>query len=418
MVTVRILVPLVLCALAVGASAQTPSVAPPRPGQAPIEFWHSMGGPAGDTLARMTDGFNRSQDRCHVTPVFQGSYADTRLKLIAALTRPDAPAIFQAELAQVPAYALAQPPVVRVLDDLVANLPGDLTADIIPEVWEYGVFEGRRYALPFNTSTPVLYFNADRFRALGLPGPPGTWDEFAEYARRLSDRRRGVVGYIAVAEPWTFEAMVSTRGGSLVTADGQPDLNSAVAIAVATSIQGLIREGSAIARSLGQQTFAQLDFVRGKGMMIIGSIANWPAAQDLSILFELGVGPIPAGTTRQVPFGGANLLISARADDTQARCALEYWRWLAEVPQVVSWVEASYYVPIRRAALPELSSFYAEDPRRQAAFDQISHAQPRPRHPQFATWAVFLQEALEAIYIGMRDPRQELDQAQRRALQP
>jgi sn-glycerol 3-phosphate transport system substrate-binding protein len=417
-VITRALVPLALCVLALGASAQTPAVAPARPGQTPIEFWHSMGGPAGDTLAAMTEGFNRAQERCHVTPVFQGSYADTRLKLIAALTGPDAPTIFQAELAQVPAYALAQPPVVRVLDDLVASLPANLTADIIPEVWEYGVFEGRRYALPFNTSTPVLYYNSDRFRALGLPGPPGTWDEFAEYARRLSDRRRGVVGYIAVAEPWTFEAMVSTRGGSLVTDDGQPNLNSLVAIEVAAFIQGLIREGSAIGRSLGQQTFAQLDFVRGKGMMIIGSIANWPAAQDLSILFELGVGPIPAGTTRQVPFGGANLLISARADDTRARCAIDYWRWLAEVPQVVTWVEASYYVPIRRAALPELRSFYAEDPRRQAAFDQIGQAQPRPRHPRFATWAVFLQEALEAIYIGLRDPRQELDQAQRRALQP
>ena len=418
MLTSRALVPLVLCLLALGASAQTPSVAPPRPGQTPIEFWHSMGGPAGDSLARLTDGFNRGQDRCRVTPVFQGSYSDTRLKLIAALARPDAPAIFQAELTQVPAFALARPPVVRALDDLVASLPADLTADIIPAVWEYGVFDERRYALPFNTSTPVLYFNADRFRALGLPGPPATWDEFAEYARRLSDRRRGVVGYIAVAEPWTFETMVSTRGGSLVTADGRPDLNSPVAIAVATFVQDLIRERSAIGRSLGQQTFAQLDFVRGKGMMIIGSIANWPAARHLSILFELGVGPIPAGTTNQVPFGGANLLVSARTDDAQARCALEYWRWLAEVPQVVAWVEASYYVPIRRAALPELRSFYAEDPRRKAAFEQIGNARSRPRHPQIATWAIFLQEALEAIYIGMRDPRQELDQAQRRALQP
>jgi len=414
----RSLLLLALSALVLGASAQSPASAPPPQRQVQIDFWHSMGGPAGDALAQITEGFNRSQPRCQVKPVFQGNYAATRLKLIPALTGPDAPVIFQAELAQVPAFALAQPPVVRVLDDLLADLPADLVADIIPEVWEYGVFDGRRFALPFNTSTPVLYFNADRFRALGLPGPPRTWDEFTEYARRLSDRRRGVVGYIAMAEAWTFEAMVSTRGGSLVTAGGLPNLNSEVAIAVATSIQGLIREGSAIGRSLGQMTFAQLDFVRGKGVMIIASIANWPAARDLSILFELGVGPVPAGTTNRVPFGGAKLLISARAADAQASCALDYWRWLVDTPQVVAWVEASYYVPIRRAALPELRSFYAEDPRRQAAFDQIAQAQPRPRHPQFATWTIYLQEALEAIYLGMRDPRQELDRAQRRALQP
>lgn len=77
------------------------------------------------------------------------------------------------------------------------------------------------------------------------------------------------------------------------------------------------------------------------------------------------------------------------------RGALDYWRWLVDIPQVVSWVEASYYVPIRRAALPELRSFYAEDPRRQAAFGQVAQAQPR--HPQFATWTIYLQEALEAI---------------------
>ncbi|MCV6004216.1 hypothetical protein OFO99_32785, partial [Escherichia coli] len=70
-------------------------------------------------------------------------------------------------------------------------------------------------------------------------------------------------------------------------------------------------------------------------------------------------------------------------------------------PEVVArWVQASYYVPLRKSATPLLEKFYRDNPYRKVAFEQIAYAQPRPRVPQFATWRNFLEEALERTLKG------------------
>jgi sn-glycerol 3-phosphate transport system substrate-binding protein len=86
-----------------------------------------------------------------------------------------------------------------------------------------------------------------------------------------------------------------------------------------------------------------------------------------------------------------------------------------EPRNVARWVEASYYVPVRKSAIPLLEGFYRENPFRKVAFEQIAHAQERPKEPQFTAWASLLAEALERSLKGGVPPRKALEEAQRKA---
>ncbi len=396
----RLLV-LLFLALAVPASAQVT-----------VTFWHSMDGPAGEAIDRFAQAFNASQKEYRVEVRYAGDYREAETKLVAALRTGTAPTLFQAEIGFFP--RLVAEGTLRPLDDLASGLEPGFVADFYPAPWKYGVVKGVRYGLPFNTSTPVLFYNADALRAKHLP-VPGDWPTFESDAIKLTSRRSK--GFIAILDSWIFEAMVTSRGGSLVTADGRPNFASPEAIDALEMLRRLVDKRAAIPRNLAESQFAQLDFVRTKGMMVFASIANWPAAEKYSFAFELGVAPVPHTAGGKVPMGGAELVVLKGASDEAAKGAFEFWKFLMKPENIVSWIEASYYVPLRKSVVPLLAKFYAENPYRKVAFEQISRAVPRPRVPQFAVWRDYLDEALEKSLKGRMDPKQALEEAQKKALE-
>lgn len=376
--------------------------------QVEIPFWHAMDGPAGRAIDQFAKEFNAKQRSFRVVPVYKGDYRDEESSLVSALRAGGAPVLYQAEVVFFPRL-VAEGSVVA-LDDLVRALPFE--NDLFDAAWEYGIIGGKRYGLPFNTSTPVLFFNENQLRAKGLKVPTN-WKEFGEVARAMSSRQSK--GFIALTESWTFEAMVTSRGGNLVTPDGKPNFTSPQVVEALEFLQNLNRSGVISVRNLAEATFAQLDFVRTKGMMVFASIANWPAAENFSFAFKLGVAPVPREPDGKVPLGGAQLVVVRGASPEQQRGAVEFWKYLMEPEVVARWVQASYYLPMRKSAEPLLEGFYKENPYRRVAFQQVGNAQPRPRVPQFAVWRNFLEEALEKTLKGNVPARQALEEAQRKA---
>jgi len=382
----------------------------PALAQTEIPFWHSMDGPAGRLLSQFAQEFNARQAQYRVLPQYAGDYRDAETKLVAALRTGGGPVLFQAEISFFPRLVAEGRAV--ALDPYLALDPAFLE-DLFEPAWNYGVVEGKRFGLPLNTSTPVLFYNLDAFRAKGLRAPRN-WKEFEDTAKALTTRQ--AKGFIFVTDPqaWLFEAMVTSRGGNLVR-EGRPNFTSKEALEALEMLHRLNRAGALSARSMAEATFAQLDFVRTKGMMVMASIANWPAAENFSFAFTLGVAPVPREPGGRVPMGGAQLVVLQGSREAQVRGAVEFWKYLMEPRNVARWVEASYYVPVRKSALPLLEGFYRENPFRKVAFEQIAYAQERPRLPQFSTWAGLLAEALEKSLKGGVPPQRALEEAQRKA---
>lgn len=375
-----------------------------------ITFWHSMED-VEETVNALAQTFNDTQDSYRLTARYMGSYRESQTRLVGALGTASEPVLYQAEIAFFP--RLVADGALRPLDAFTNELSSELLEDIYPGLWAYGEMDGARYGLPWNSSTPVLYYNASAFRQRGLE-PPETWDDFVHAAERLTTRR--TQGFIAMSESWIFELMVTTRGGNLVTETGEPNFTSPEAIAALTMLRDLTQQRHAIPRSYAEVTYAMLDFVRTRGMMIFGSIANWPSARRFSIGFDVAAAPVPTGGSQAVPLGGAQLVIPRGASDEEVAGAIAFWEFLMEPENVASWVRASYYIPVRRAALPLLDAWYDEDPNRRAALEQLEHAQPRPRVAAFSDWRNYLDEAIERVIKGGADPERALQEAQQQAL--
>ncbi len=379
-------------------------------GKTKITFWHSMSG-ADKTVLALVDSFNKSQSKYEVVPQMVGDYPAANAKLIAALRANNAPVLFQSEIGFFP--KLAEDGVLADLKEFEKSLDATTTKDFFPALWNYGIWENKRFGLPWNSSTPVLFYNATMLKARNLK-PPTTWPEFATVAKALTSR--GTKGMIAFADSWQFEQMVLSRGGSVVTQDGKPNFTSKEVVEALQYLQDLVKAGYASPRSLGESQFAILDFVRTKAAMAIASIANWPDILPFSVAFELGAAPLPKGTRTIVPFGGAQLVVMKSASSDEQAGAFLFWQHLMKPENIVTWTKASYYVPVRRSVLPMLNDWYKENPYRKTAFEQFDEAVSRPRVAGYGVWKTYLEEAMERALKGGQDVKQSLEEAQKRAL--
>ncbi|RDI96356.1 ABC transporter substrate-binding protein [Meiothermus sp. QL-1] len=373
-----------------------------------IPFWHTAGPPGQEPLEEMIREFNARQREYRIVPSFVGDYREGGLKLLAALRSGGAPALFHAELSFL--GRMAQDNVAVPLDEYLGGIPNDF----YPGFLETGRFRGRTYGLPIGLSVPVFFYNADQFAARGL-NPPRTWEEVAQAAQRLTTR--AAKGYTLSSDIYSFNVVVMSRGGRIVDAQGRPDFTNPKVVESLEFMQELVRRNIAQSRNIAEAQFSVADFLRTKTFMGVAPITMWPLIESRApIPFKLGVAAVPRVEGGKVPLSGGTLVVLRGASETQIRGAVAFWRYLMEPANIVRWVRATYYMPMRRAAQPLLEDFYREDPRRRVAFSQVEHADVWLQDPEFTVWYSYLEDALERALKGNANARQVLEEAQRRAM--
>ena len=75
---------------------------------------------------------------------------------------------------------------VMALDDLISSNKTDTSG--YAGTLESIAIDGKTYALPYKTSSWVVYYNKDIFDAAGVPYPDGewTWEEYYDIAGKLT----------------------------------------------------------------------------------------------------------------------------------------------------------------------------------------------------------------------------------------
>src|SRR5262249_46328403 len=153
-----------------------------------LQWWHAMTAVNGERVNKIAADFNASQSDFKVSPVFKGSYAETMTAAIAAYRAGNPPDIVQVfEVGTAPMTAgkggIKQGSGVRA-----ERGENSERGVYVPAVTGYySTADGKMLSFPFNSSTPVAYWNKEAFKKAGLDPDkaPRTWPETFEAAKKL-----------------------------------------------------------------------------------------------------------------------------------------------------------------------------------------------------------------------------------------
>lgn len=433
------------CAPATQAPTEVVATEPPaaEPTQAPpvevkegvkIAFWHSMGGDIGGiAIPKMAEDFNASQTQCFVEPIYQGSYDDALNKLKAGLQSKDTPAVMQ--LYDIGTRLMVDLKVITPVQQFIDKDNYDVS-DLEPNVLAYYTVEGQQVSMPFNTSTPMLYYNKDMFKAAGLDPekPPRTFEEVWEAASALTQKDASgnvtVSGISISIYGWFFEQLLAVSGGFYVNnANGRDALataatfNSPEGIAIMEWWKGMYDEGI-----MGNYGRANADvrtaFYAEQTAMFIDSTAVLRGAMDtVAGKFEIGTAYLPrpneaAFDTSGTIIGGGSLWIISDRPQEEQNCAWEFIKFQASPEQQAYWHTMSGYFPIRETAynVALAQEWRAKYLQFATAVDQL-HLAPNNRVTQGGLIGVFptarqtIEAAIEEVLAGVATPKEALDKA-------
>lgn len=354
-----------------------------------VTFWHSMGGVNGEAMDYLVNKFNEENtDGITVEAVYQGEYDDTINKLKSAQIGN-----MGADLVQI--YDLGT----RFMIDSGWVIPmqemidadGYDVSQIEPNVAAYYTTEdGTMYSMPFNSSTPLLYYNKDMFDAAGITEIPTSLPEIAEIGDALMNQG-GAQEVIAISiYGWYFEQFLCKQGLDMVdNGNGREAAATKVvfdenggALNILNAWYNLYQQGYApnVGRS-GSDT-ATTDFTSGKAAMMLGSTASLKQVlEDSGGNFEVGTAYYPAVSPDDqggVSIGGASLWALNNNDEKQAAATWKFIKFLISPESQAYWNAQTGYFPIVTAAQEEqtFKDNIAQYPQFQTALDQLHDSAP------------------------------------------
>src|SRR6201994_2595930 len=167
-----------------------------------IMWWHAMSGELGRQLEKLAADFNASQSEYRIVPSYKGNYTETVMAAIFAFRSHGQPAIVQVNEIATATMMAAKGATYPVFELMRDQKEAFSPAAYLPAVSGYYTdVAGNMLSFPFNSSTPILYYNKDMFRAAGLDPDvaPKTWPEVGAAAKRL--RAAGAACGFTTARP-------------------------------------------------------------------------------------------------------------------------------------------------------------------------------------------------------------------------
>ena len=255
------------------------------------------------TLQEITNGFNSSQAKVHVTLVAQAGYDDTWQKYTAGLTNGQLPDIVQLEDIRTQ-QAIDTRSFLPVQSCMNASKYS--TSDCLARPLAYWKVNGVQVALPFAVSNPLLYFNKVAFQKAGLnpADPPTTLPAMIADAQKLKASGSGMGLKL---DPWHLETWLATANQLFVNNQNgrtaratKAAFNSATGLQIFTDLDQLVRSGDATTNpSSGASEYDNLLGIgSGKyGMTVDSSADLGTISQVLSSgqypNVQLGIGSFP-----------------------------------------------------------------------------------------------------------------------------
>lgn len=396
-----------------------------------VEWWHAMGGANGEKVNEIAQSFNDSQDAYVVKPVYKGNYTETMTSAIAAFRAKQQPAIvqvFEVGTASMMAAKGAIYPVHQLMRE--SGQPFDESTYLSAVTGYYTSSEGKMLSMPFNSSTPVLYYNKDLFKKAGITQAPKTWQEVETTAKKL--QQSGVsCGFTTAWQSWVHLENLSSRHnvpfasldngfGGLKT---ELTFNGPLQVAHVKKMGEWQKNG--IFSYSGRTNDGAAKFYSEECAMFTESSAGY-AGIKRNAKFDFGVTELPywEGKVKQPSntiIGGASLWVLQGHSKEEYKGVASFLSFLSRASVQADWHQFSGYLPITKAAysLTKGEGFYAANPGTETGVTQMTTGTPTAntkglRLGNFVQIRGVIDEELESVWSGKVDAQTALDTAVKR----
>ncbi|WP_319529740.1 ABC transporter substrate-binding protein [uncultured Cohaesibacter sp.] len=385
----------------------------------------SVGGKAADTIQELTDQYVKEHDDVTIDAIYAGSYTDALTKAMTAARGGKAPQL--SVLLSTDMFTLIDQDLIEPFDDFVSEDEAkEWFGSFYPAFMLNSQTGGKTWGIPFQRSTPVMYWNKEIFKEAGLDPEhaPASWDELVEIGQKLTKKDdSGNVTQWGLRIPldgfpyWLFQGLSTPAGAILANQDGNetnfddPKVVEALQFIVDMQQKHKIMEEGITAWAATPKAF----FEREAAMV-------WTTTGNLTNIrtnatFDFGVAFLPKKERFGAPTGGGNFVLFKDASEEQKKAAVDFVKWMSAPEQAAKWSIATGYVaPSPAAWETEAMKEYVKDvPQALVARDQLEYAVAELSTYDNQRITNFLNDAIHAAIAGEKTPEEALKEAQAQA---
>ncbi|MGY3619077.1 sn-glycerol 3-phosphate transport system substrate-binding protein [Bradyrhizobium sp. USDA 10063] len=395
-----------------------------------IMWWHAMSGELGKQVEKLAADFNASQSDYRIVPSYKGNYTETVTAAIFAFRSRSQPAIVQVNEIATATMMAARGAIYPVFELMRDQSEPFLPSAYLPTVTSYYADAGGNLlSFPFNSSTPILYYNKDLFRAAGLDPEvaPKTWPDLGAAAKRL--RAAGApCGFTTSWPSWinveNFSAFhnvpIATKTNGFGGLDAELIFNNPLMV---KHIAQLVEwQATKVFDYSGRGQAAEPRFQKGECGIFIGS-SGTSADIKANSKFEVGYGMLPywpdaSGAQQNSIIGGATLWVLRDRPRPEYAGVAKFFAYLSKPEVQAAWHQATGYLPITRAAyeLTRAQGFYDRNPGAAIGIEQLTLKLPTEnskgiRLGSFVLIRDVIDDELEQAFSGKRSAQAALDLA-------
>jgi len=388
-----------------------------------ITFWHAMSGVNEEAIKKITTDFESKNPNIKVDVVNQGDYLALFDKLMASAKSKQLPTITQVYSNRLSWY---------ISKDLVTDLtPFMKDSDTgfkdedykdIPEMFlADGIWNEKQYAMPFNKSQMVLYYNEEMLKEAGIDVPT-TWKEWADAAKKLTKDENGdgqpeVYGCVFANNlstdiaPWVKQAGGSTMDEKTNKLHfDTPEMKEAVEF-----LNSMVQDKTA--RLAGDDQNANVPLQDGRAAMCVASTSALPYIEEGTAEgITINAAALPGNKTDDQLYYGTNVAVFNTATEQEQQAAWEYIKYLTSTENTAYFAAQTGYIPVRKSAQkdPEFSKILAEKPIKQLSFDCMDKGFQGTRNIGGINALDELGKQLDLVFNGKKDIDQALKDAQKK----
>lgn len=216
-------------------------------------------------------------------------------------------------------------------------------------------WKGKQYYLPLESGSIAMYYNTALFKAAGIAGPPKTWDEFNDVAKKLThpEKKQFAVTATLATEPPTnatydIYPLLLQSGAKLIdTTTNKATFNSPEGVKaieayadrvnnLKIAVPGVLSNGEKEKRA---------NFASGNVAMMFEGPWGVAIQKGLNPNLEYDIAPLPKGATTGTMVRGSLNTITTQAQDKEA--AWKFVRWMSSPKGSEMWAKGTGGFPSR-----------------------------------------------------------------------